>query len=117
MALPKKGLRKITVGTAPFAWSVTGNDYCISLTIALSNTSGQLLSTAFSYHSVKVGESRSEHSGTVQHLKQQIKITPGVVRQVIDYALAHGWQPFEKTGQFHLPNIENHIDLRLNEAS
>ncbi|WP_310395023.1 hypothetical protein [Hymenobacter sp.] len=113
MALPKKGLRKITVDNFRYAWSATGNDGWISLSIAPLDNVGQLLTTVFDYHSKIVGELRTP---TGKHLgyatKQQLLITPFIIRQIIQIALKKaGNQP--RSPPFNLPGVENMIDLRL----
>lgn len=113
MALPKKGLRKITVDEMRYGWSATGNDGWISLTVAPLNNGGQILTTAFNYHHKVVEEGISENGGTWRSLEQQLIITPYIVRQSIQYALKKGWNPSEKGPQFTLAGIENHIDLRI----
>jgi hypothetical protein len=113
MALPNKGLRKITIGKSRFAWSATGNDGWISLTIAPLNNLGQLVTTAFSYHSKATSITQTLDGRQIIHAKQQLIITPYIVRQVIEYALQEGWNPQEKGPQFVLHNMEGKIDLRL----
>lgn len=113
MALPKKGLRKITVSDFKYAWSATGNDDFISLTIAPLWQAGQLLSTAFGYHSTVIEEIQMPDGTTIRHGQQRLRVTPFLVRQIIEYALRNGWQP-EGKGQFYLPEaVERVIDLRL----
>ena len=116
MALPKKGLRKITVDNFRYAWSATGNDGWISLSIAPLDNLGQLLTTAFGYHSKVVGELRrptGEHIG--YSVKQQLLVTPYIIRQIIQTALKKGWQPAVKGPPFSLPGVEKIIDLRLTD--
>jgi len=112
MALPKKGLRKITVGNFRYAWSATGNDDFISLSIVPFDNEGQLLSTAFGYHAKTVSVSHSADGRRTTSTIQQLIITPYIVRQVIEYALLKGWNPRKKGPQLNLP-VEEAIDLRL----
>ncbi len=114
MALPKKGLRKITVDNFRYAWSATGNDGDINVSVAPLDNVGQLLSTAFGYHSSVVAPLVREDGLVIGYsLKQQLTITPYIIRQVIQYALGLGWNPKEKGAQFNVPGIEEKIDLRL----
>jgi hypothetical protein len=46
-------------------------------------------------------------------MKQQLVITPHIVRQVVEYALKQGWNPSEKGPQLNLRDIEDKLDLRL----
>ncbi|MBD2767581.1 hypothetical protein IC235_06715 [Hymenobacter sp. BT664] len=114
MALPKKGLRKITVNDCRYAWSVTGNDYVVHLSIVPLDNLGRLLTTEFGYHSKLTGKLHDTAGKVIGYsTKQQLIITPYIVRQVIQYALSKGWEPKEKGPQLHLPDIEGMIDLRL----
>mgnify|MGYP000152979684 FL=1 len=47
MAFPKKGLRKITVDDTKYAYSITGNDDYISLSIGLLEKNGEILKGSF----------------------------------------------------------------------
>jgi hypothetical protein len=112
MSLPKKGLRKITVDNFCYAWSATGNDDFISLSVVPFDKEGQLLSTAFGYHAKAVGETYTSDGHKTIHTKQQLVITPYIVRQVIEYALQKGWNPQKKGPQLRL-HVEAAINLRL----
>ena len=113
MALPSKGLRKITVGKSRYAWSATGNDGWISLIIAPLSNPGQLVTTALGYHSKATSSTQTPDGRQIIHTKQQLIITPYIVRQVIECALQEGWNPKEKGPQLVLHNVEGKIDLRL----
>jgi len=117
MALPKKGLRKITVGDFRYAWSATGNDGWISLSVAPLDNQGQLVTTAFGYHSAVTGISEGPNGNKITHTKQQLIITPHIVRQVIEYALKDGWNPAKPGPQLNLRNVEAKLDLRLKRQS
>ena len=101
MALPKKGLRKIVVNDPKFAWSATGNDDYINLSIVPFEKNGQLLTSNFKYHFKQISQTGLEDGSKVTHLKQQFIITPFIVRQVILYGLINGWTP----NTIHLINI------------
>lgn len=115
MALPKKGLRKITVDDFQYAWSATGNDWGIGLTIAPLKNGGQILITVFDYHHKLVQESETIDGIKVQSYEQQFIITPYIIRQVIQYALDNGWKPKEKGPQFNLGQMDHKIEIRLKE--
>jgi hypothetical protein len=112
MALPKKGLRKITVDNVEYAWSATGNDGYVHLTVAPLDKEGQLLSTWFDYHPPVAGDYYSFEEPSLIQKEQHFIITPGIVRQVIDYALQKGWNPQVKGPLFHLAG-KGHLVLRL----
>jgi hypothetical protein len=117
MALPKKGLRKITVGNFRYAWSATGNDGWISLSVAPLDNHGQLVTASFDYHSAVTGISESPDGSKITHTKQQLILTPHIVRQVIEYALKEGWHPTKPGLQLNLRNVEDKLDLRLNRQT
>jgi hypothetical protein len=111
MALPKKGLRTITVNNDRYAWSATGSDYGINLIIALLGKEGQILSTLFDYHP-PAADSYYSFVGQPLDEEQHFIITPIIVRQVIEYALQKGWNPQVKGPHFH-PAGKGHLILRL----
>lgn len=114
MALPKKELRKITVDNTRYAWSATGNDGYINLSVALLNKEGQILSTGFDYHLPVIGDYYSFEEPSLIQNEQHFIITPGIVQQVIEYALQKGWTPHVKGPHFHLAN-KGHSILRLSK--
>jgi hypothetical protein len=110
MALPKKGLRKITVDNVRYAWSATDNDEYIGLTVISLDKEGQVLSTGFSYHTGVTDGYYSFEEQTSD--RQPFIITPGIVRQVIEYALLKGWKPLVKGPHFYLAD-KGQLILRL----
>jgi hypothetical protein len=109
MALPRKGLRKITVDNVRYAWSATGNDDYIGLIVISLDKEGQVLSTGFDYNTGVTGY----YSFSEQILdRQPFIITPGIVRQVIEYALLKGWKPLVKGPHFYLAD-KGQLILRL----
>ena len=116
MALPKKGLRKITVDNFRYAWSATGNDDFISVSVAPLDNVGQLLSTAFDYHSKATAPLIREDGLLIGFAyEQQLTITPYIIRQLIQHALSVGWNPTAKGPQFNLRSVEDLLDLRLSD--
>jgi len=113
MALPKKGIRKINVNEHIFAWSATGNDGFISLSIVSSEINGQLLTCNFDYHHKEIGRTKLDDGEEIIHYKQQFIITPKIVKRVIEYALMSGWNPFEKGKQLNLYSMDEKINLGL----
>jgi hypothetical protein len=105
MALPKKGIRKINVNGQDYSWIASGNDGFIYLIICSSSGHGQKLLTQFEYHSFK--------SPTDNCLKQQLVITPSIVKQVIEYGLKQGWTPEKRGGELSLGFLHNKINIKF----
>ncbi|MEM8955587.1 MAG: hypothetical protein AAGD22_15645 [Verrucomicrobiota bacterium] len=110
MAYPKKGLRKITVHDRRYLWSAKGTDWDISLHVMADADDGQVLSAPFPYL-----QDRTDFEDGSAMLDNQFVITPYTVREVILYALDHGWKPLERGAPLHIPDIEDKIDLRLGQ--
>jgi hypothetical protein len=70
MALPKKGLRNITVDDVKYAWSTTGGDGWISLSIIPGKQQNRLITATFDYHSKVTHEWISLNGDKGQALKQ-----------------------------------------------
>lgn len=109
MALPKKGLRKITIYDKVYGWSATGNDGWISLSIALLEGNGQLLTAQFDYHHKEISIHTTADGTTITDVQRQLIITPHIVKQVIEYALQQGWTPAEKKPQMNLGDMDDKI--------
>ena len=84
MAIPKKGSRTIEVDGATYRWKVTGNDMVIDVIIEQDNLKGQKLRATFDYHN-------ETPEGKIK--KQERLITPGVIKELIVFALKNGWVP------------------------
>ena len=113
MAFPNKGLRKIVVNGNRYGYNVTGNDGWISFSIGLLEKNGQILIGDFSYNENTVTNFDKDGKPESWSAKQGIKITPDMIRQVIEYGLGKGWNPLENKGQFELGNMDEKIDLNL----
>jgi len=139
MALPEKGFRKITVEHFQYLWRATGKDDYIHVTIASAKEGGSFLITRFRYYSrviaatgtgiaplptdrellvhlLKEGPAAMNERYTL-HTRQQLQVTNYIIRQIILYALKKGWTPQQKGIPFHLEDVENHIDLRVDPAA
>jgi hypothetical protein len=89
MGLPQKGTRRIVVGGFPYRWLAKYEQvgwlegYCcpVSLFVEREDTRGQLLVTHFACYGKEVITAQTE------------AVTPGLVRQIMETALARGWQP------------------------
>jgi hypothetical protein len=113
MTLPSKGLRKILVDDMRYAWSATGNDGRIGLTIAPLEGDGQILRTSFGYHSKLIRKIVKSDGSSIENYRQQFVITPFIVRQVIEYGLDNGWHPSKKGKQIYIENMDEKIDLNI----
>jgi hypothetical protein len=113
MAIPKKGLRKITVDGFIYKWSTTGNDGGINLSIIPFTVEGQILTAGFGYHSQEVGRTPLPAGGYAYHHQQTMIVTPGIVKQVIEYGLKVGWQPRQKDKPLNLGSLDAVITLNL----
>jgi hypothetical protein len=113
MAIPKKGLRKISVGNSTYGWNASGNDGWINLSIGLLDHSGQLLTASFGYHHNAIENFNKDGTVKSWSIKQRFVITSGIVKQVIEYGLLKGWRPQEKGSQFNLGYLDEMIDLKL----
>ncbi len=111
MALPKKGSRKIIVDGYQYSWIASGNDDWIGLIICSANVPGQKLLAQFDYHSFRFTTENSTH------LKQDLSITPFIVRQVIHYGINSGWIPERRASELHLGFLDNKIEIKLNSET
>ena len=82
----------------------------VSLHIVANTENGQILYAPFPYL-----QDRTEFEDGSALLDNQFVITPYTVREVILYALSQGWKPLERGKRFHIANIEDKIDLRLDQ--
>jgi hypothetical protein len=114
MALPKKGIRKITVNGSKFGWNANGNDGWIDLYVGSLDDNGQLLTASFRYHH-NTFEKFDKNNGEVTSygIKQRFVITSGIVKQVIELGLLKGWKPKEKGKQLNLGYLDEVIKLNL----
>lgn len=76
MGLAKKGSRRIVVGAIPYRWVVSPDDGFLILVVELVEKPGQRLEAFFSYNPKAM--------------------TPGSVRQIIEFALTRGWKPQQR---------------------
>lgn len=98
MTIPKKGLRRVHVGGAEYAWRIRKKPTYLqgasqaSMTLAVEPCD----SDARSVLVVSLGISRPDNWIS----PHQTSVTPAVVREVIEGALASGWEPNGKTEPF-----------------
>lgn len=108
VAFSKIGRRRITVRDQEYFWVASGNDHGIDLRVMVDVQAGQHLVCCFDYHHDKI-----PHGDGSISLKNQFVVTPYIVRQVIEYGLAHGWRPLERGRELWLGHLDDKIDLRL----
>ncbi|QEC78272.1 hypothetical protein [Mucilaginibacter ginsenosidivorax] len=113
MTLPKKGLRNITVDNIKYAWSTTGTDDAISLSIIPMKQQNRVITAYFEYHSKVTHEWILPDGGKGQGAKQKIVITGYIVRQVILHAIAKGWEATGNIPVFNLGWMDNDVDLKI----
>ncbi|MBU2714135.1 hypothetical protein [Zooshikella harenae] len=109
----KKNKRKITVDKNKYYWSATGDDGWINLYIMNDIPNSPKLVCYFYYHQDEI---EFEYDGKIGvKLTNQFVITSYIVRQVIEYGLSKGWEPFKKGKDLRLGHIDEYIDLRLDK--
>ena len=87
MTLPRKDARRIVVDSHTYRWAVSPDSGCLWLIVESTERDGQRL------------EARLAHHDGDPHIPQGQQIRPGVVRTIIETALARGWQPAQRSGQ------------------
>ncbi|WP_426277310.1 hypothetical protein ACN9MN_18030 [Chryseobacterium sp. S-02] len=98
MALPKKTSRIITVNNIEYSWMASGNDDIIHLIVCLNENPGQKLHASFDYVNV------------IENVVIEVQITPSIVKQVIEYAIDEGWNPYIKGKGFNIGIMNNFIN-------
>ena len=98
MALPKKTSRIITVNNIEYSWMASGNDDIIYLIVCLKENPRQKLHSSFDYVNV------------IEHAVIEVQITPSIVKQVIEYAIHKGWNPYIKGKDFNIGTMNDHIN-------
>lgn len=119
MAIPKKGLRTITVQGKKFGWISSGTDNGVYIVVvALPQRTGRKLvwGTAYYYRPPEPIPDRSGQNTAGYGYKNITTITPYIVRQVIDHALQQGWDPDTPAKDWFFLKKETVIDLRLPEG-
>ncbi|MCW3464740.1 hypothetical protein [Chitinophaga nivalis] len=89
----------------------------MSLSIVPLKQPDSLLTTVFDYYSLPVETNVTADGQIITTLKQKREITGYIVRQVILYALAAGWEPQVKRSVWRLSSVGDKIDLRLSDRS
>ncbi len=110
VAFSKKKKRRITVDGQEYEWVASGDDGWINLRVMVDIQGGQHLVCYFDYH-----QDRTRHEDGSVSLSCQFVVTSYIVRQTIEYGLAHGWRPLERGAELRLGHLDNKIDLRLNK--
>jgi hypothetical protein len=110
MAFTRKKKRRIIVDGHLLYWVATGDDGWINLSIMSDVEGAGIVFASFDYHHIQVPLPTGGFSMT-----DQFVITPYIVRQVAQLALAQGWKPLEKGKNLHLGSVDSRIDLRLDQ--
>lgn len=87
MTLPRKDACSIIVGNHTYRWAVSPDSGFMWLIVESAEHGAQRLEAQFKYH----------YHDT--HSAQRRRICPSVVRQIVEIALARGWQPAQRSGQ------------------
>jgi len=104
MALPRKGRRQIAVAGDRYYWAVSDwhnpstNPYDLNLFVEHSEHPVSLLCVSFDAPYSQWVWGFPDHT---------IAVTPAVVRQVIEYALLHGWAPTSASGAFTISDAQH----------
>lgn len=117
MAFSKKNKRKITVGENAFYWFYDFQKDILRLTVMSGEKTYSRLVCDFKYKNLWLYFSELVKGEELYDNKILIisagVLTPWVVRQVIDYGLKNGWQPFTKGPAFIINDIEASLDINL----
>jgi len=111
MAFTRKNKRRIIVDGYLLYWSATGDDGRINLSIMSDFEKSGKVFASFDYHQIPVTRIINGYEYT--ELTDQFIITPYIVRQVVQLALAQDWKPLEKCDNLRLGQVDERIDLRL----
>ena len=103
MALRKKGSRLIVVGGKQYRWVLSPNDDWMDIVVELASEPGQRLVARGSYNNAfdKFWLALPDPV-EVSKVGQQTHVTPKLVQSGIERALASGWKPAEKGGEFKI---------------
>ncbi|MEM7163154.1 MAG: hypothetical protein AAF487_12025 [Bacteroidota bacterium] len=112
MGLPKKGSRVLQIDDCTYRYIVSGNDDTIDLIIELEDGKGQRFMASFYYHHMRT-EKKTIKGESYSSLTQRNQITPGVVKEVIEYGIQNGWKPEKPGKELRLNLIDDKINLNL----
>lgn len=107
MALSKKKKRRIIVGENVFYWMYKFEKDILRLTVLSDEKTHSRLICDFRYKDIWL-----YFKENVENESSQItsfKLTPNIVRQVIEYGIANGWKPFTKAKNFIIDNLEDNV--------
>ena len=113
MAFSRKNKRRIVVDSHLLYWSVTGGDTNIHSSILSPVEKSGRVFAAFDYHHIRVPVVNNGQEYV--RLTNPLIITPYTVRQVVQLALAQGWNPQEKSDNLCLGFVDEKVDLRLHQ--
>lgn len=98
MAFSKKKKRKITVGENVFYWMYKFEKDFLRLTVLSDEKINSRLICDFRHKNIWLYF--KENTGNESSQLTSFKLTPNIVRQVIEYGMSNGWKPFTKAKNF-----------------
>lgn len=98
MTLPKKTSKIITINNIKYSWMASGNDDIIYLIICLKESPGQKLLASFNYVNI------------FENDIVEVQIISSIVKQVIEYAINKGWNPYKKGKEFNIGTMNDLIN-------
>jgi hypothetical protein len=101
-----KGSQRIKVQAEEYRWRATGNDGYISIGIWPVSNIGPFICGFFQYHDTSV----KNHDDGYTSARDQIVITPRLIRRIIEHAItAHAYDPNKKGKELSLGAVEELI--------
>ena len=85
MSLAKRTSRTLSINGVRYRWAVSPDSGYLWLVVEHAHRPGQRIEAKFVYHDVV------QPDGAFS--EQRRSVSPGVVRAVVEHALANGWQP------------------------
>lgn len=103
-----KWSRRIVVRGVEYRWRARGDDGFISVGAAPTNGVGAYLRGTLGYHETWI----EEGEGVRRSAGDQIVVTPGLVRQIIEHALTvRGYDPHVKGHELNLGRLDSVVAL------
>jgi len=103
-----KGSRRIVVRGVEYRWRARGDDGYISVGACPNNGVGAYLRCTLRYHETWLDAG----AGVLRSAGDQIVVTPGLVRQIIEHALtAHNYDPHARGHELNLGCLDSVLAL------
>jgi hypothetical protein len=101
-----KGSRRIVVNDVEYRWRAKGDDGYITIAISPTNNIGPRIRGNLKYHETWIDCG----NGIARSAGDQIVITPGIVRRIIEHAIEqHGYDPRAKGKELNLKVLDDII--------